>query len=156
MNKWFLLLIVAGLAVAGWFNWDKITAFAVEKGYGKYLGAEPSPTPAGPNPAAASQAQAQKAYPALAIPGSPFNKKFLELYKASDPAFLTQPDWPMLLAERTAKELGGGAMPVPGRPTPPIVFSPPLGSALDPKHHTGATTPAPGGTALDQKPPSKH
>jgi thiol-disulfide isomerase/thioredoxin len=54
-------------------------------------------------------------YPALAKAGSPFNRKFIALFnevRASDPDFLTRPNWPLLLAERTAKELGGGVMPV--------------------------------------------
>jgi len=112
--------------------------------------------PMTPNPAAESVVLAKKAYPALAKEGSAFNKKFVALYnslKDSDPNFLAQPDWPVLLAQRTATELGGGAMPLPGAAAAPAMSSQPFASKLDPKHPAG-TTPAPIGSALDQTPVS--
>jgi S1-C subfamily serine protease len=48
-----------------------------------------------------SQAQALKVYPELGVPGSKFNKRFLEAHtelKKRVPSLFENPDWPMLLA----------------------------------------------------------
>ena len=158
MNKWLLLLIVAALAVAGWFRRDQVMAFLASKGALQAVGL-PTPAPpfATPNPAPDSIALAKQAYPALGKEGSPFNRRFVALYnslKESDPQFLAQPDWPVRLAERTAMELGGGAMPVPGMATPPVVVHL-EGTALDKPagRRPVSGTPSPdGGSSLDQKP----
>jgi hypothetical protein len=80
------------------------------------------PTPADSAPAAAegspapkfeteaeARAAAVKKYPALAVPGSDFNRRFVELhtqFKTTMPAVLAKPEWPMVLADEVAKELG--------------------------------------------------
>jgi hypothetical protein len=136
MNKWLLLLIVAGLAVAGWYNRDKISQLLEHKPAAAIEAAA-----ATPNPATESRAMAMRTYPALGIKDSPFNRRFIADYNelaTSDPKFLLQPDWPMQLAARTARELGAGALPASGMPPPP---GPPrlAGSLLD--HKSGPPPP---------------
>jgi len=133
MNKSVLLLVVIGLAVAGWMNRETISGWVAQRSGGVTETDEPAPaaepvtapaTPAvsvksaaKPNPAPQAVAQARQTYPALATAGSPFNARFVALYnesKASNPNFLAGPNWPMQLAERTAKELGVAAMPRSG------------------------------------------
>ena len=153
MTKWLLLLIVAGLAVAGWFNRDKFSSWTTTK-----ASVEQILGPATPHPATASTALAIKAFPALGVEGSPFNKKFVQLFsemKETNPAFLSQPDWPMQLAERTAHELGGAVAAVPSA-TPAQM----QGGLLDVRPPGGpVSTVAPRvqlpgfqGTSLDQRP----
>ena len=65
--------------------------------------ADSAPTP---HPATESRRMAVTAYPALAIPGSEFNRTFLELYeeqKKHDPTALAVETWPMDLAHATAE-----------------------------------------------------
>lgn len=65
-----------------------------------------------------SQRQATTKYPALAQQGSPLNTKFLALYndaKQTNPALLTNPNWPMILADRAA---AAAAAPQPARQAP--------------------------------------
>ena len=136
MNKSVLLLVVIGLAVAGWMNRETISGWVAQRSGGVTETDEPAPAaepvtapatpavsvksaakPATPNPAPQAVAQARQTYPALATAGSPFNARFVALYnesKASNPNFLAGPNWPMQLAERTAKELGVAAMPRSG------------------------------------------
>jgi hypothetical protein len=62
-----------------------------------------------------AQLQATTKYPALAQQGSPLNAKFLALYneaKQTNPTLLTDPNWPMILADRAA------ALPQPARQAP--------------------------------------
>ena len=126
MNKWLLLLIVGGLAAVGWFHHETISEWVAQK-TGRAIPSpeleqldKPGRPAATPNPAADSVAQARRIYPALAKAGSPFNLRFVALFKemqASNPDFLAKPDWPIRLAERTAKDLGGAAMPRSGSGT---------------------------------------
>jgi len=156
MNKWLLLLIVAGLGVAGWLNRDQIEEFLKTKGYWNL---QAKLAPATPNPALESVAMAKKTYPALGIANSPFNLRFVAHYnelKESDPNFLAQDNWPVLLAQRTADEMNATAMPPPAAPAPVATFQP---SALDSKPlKPGSTVPPtvqlPGlqGSPLDQRP----
>lgn len=104
-------------------------------------GAPPGPRGAAtPHPAQEAQAEAARLYPGLRIPGSPLNKKFVALYneaKATNPALLATPDWPLTLADQAIVSVGGSPLP---RSTPAPTSGPkPLpGSALDqrpPKHH---------------------
>ena len=156
MNKWLLLLIVIGLAGVGWINRDKVSEFLSSRGIAIPI-LQPASTPVPPTtpaPALEAKAQAVKAYPALGIQGSAFNRKFVALFndlKDSDPDYLAQSDWPVRLAERTARELGDGAMPIAGSPTPRPVMVPMQDNTLDPKPAHGATPPA-GGSMLDQPP----
>jgi outer membrane protein assembly factor BamB len=56
----------------------------------------------------AAQQSAIKLYPNLAVSGSPFHQAFLAKYKElqqNNPAFLKNPNWPMLLAEEIAAQL---------------------------------------------------
>jgi hypothetical protein len=157
MNKWFLLLVLIGVGVAGWMNRETVSGWLGHK-----TTDQPSePTgPATPHPATESRALATRTYPALAVPGSPFNIRFLALYndaRASNPGLLTEANWPMQLAERTAKLVGNRAMPTPAANQ--------FGSQLDmrPGGTPGATVPPsvalPGlkGSSLDQRPvPGKN
>jgi protein disulfide-isomerase len=113
MNKPLLLLVIIGLAVVGWFNRETISGWVVKKT------AEVTQSPvfgrhsATPNPARESAALATRLYPELAKGGSAFNLRFVALYnemKLSDPNLLAQPNWPIQLAERTVRELGGGSI----------------------------------------------
>src|SRR5690349_9135674 len=60
------------------------------------------------NPAAQARAEAIRRFPELAKPGSPLNRKFLELYnteKSKGSQLLTRPDWPVTLAVRADADL---------------------------------------------------
>lgn len=157
MNKWTLLLILIVLAAAGILNRDKISA---------YFGNKPpveAPPPvvvaATPNPAKESIEMARRRYPQLAVANSPFNVHFVDLYntaKTSDPTMLTQADWPMKLADRTAHDLTAAVTPQPSIDS--------LKGALDgrPVGQVGSTVvptvqlPGLKGSALDQRPPAGH
>jgi hypothetical protein len=86
----------------------------------------PVPAPAAalrPHPATVAREAAVKIYPALGVKDSLFNKTFRDLYteKAQqDPEFLTQADWPLLLARRTAELLA----PLTASASPPAVAAP--------------------------------
>ncbi len=161
MNKWLLLLIVIGLGVFGWLDRDKIRTLIIGEGYGHYLPGKLAPGT--PNPAMESVKQAKATYPALGIANSPLNQRFVALYnskKQDDPDFLVKEDWPMLLAQQAATDLGVGAIPTP----------PPLGnpaqlqsSTLDNRSIRPVATVSPmvqlpgfSGTALDQRPAGKR
>ena len=65
---------------------------------------------------AEAQRKATVKYPELAREGSPLHNKFIVLYKQAkekDPAFLTQPNWPLLLADRAAAEIAPQVDPNP-------------------------------------------
>lgn len=62
-----------------------------------------------------SQRRATTKYPALAQQGSPLHTKFLALYneaKQTNPALLTDPNWPLILADRAAGPDGPPPQPV--------------------------------------------
>lgn len=92
----------------------------------------------------AARRQAIHDFPDLARSGSPINQRFLKevkrLTEASDP-LLQSPNWPLILAGRSAQDLG---MPLPAAPAPP-----PSARAAS------VSQPKPSGlghTALDDKP----
>lgn len=126
MKNFFRLLIVVGLITAGWLNRDKLRGLSGKAGTteeSEAVAAAPPPVAAAvnstPHPAAAARAAAAKAYPALLIPDSAFNKRFISFYEdaqSRDPALLRDPNWPLKIAERAALSLGGG--PMPATPTP--------------------------------------
>jgi thioredoxin-related protein len=114
MSKLFLILVVVGLAVAGWLHREEITDWLSAKSTEVTRLSESIKPPGTPHPAAEAVAEAKKIYPALARAGTAFNLRFVALYneaKASKPNLLAQPGWPMQLAERTARELGVATMP---------------------------------------------
>lgn len=162
MNKWLLLLVVGGLAVAGWVNRDTISDWLGHKtaaGEAPPEGATPPP-PVTPNPATASVELAKRTYPDLGVQGSAFNIRFVIDYnqkKASDPNFLGRPDWPMVLAAQTATELGGGPLPAGGM-APPYPGGPLGGTASNYRPLPYGPTPTPGmlpglqGSVLDATP----
>ena len=180
MNKWFLLLILIGLGAVGWYNRETINGWFGRKTLGedgKYVNATPDPdappgpngparpTPAPtPNLALASMDQAKKTYPALAMAGSAFQLKFKADYselQRTNPGYLARPDWPIQLAGRTARELGGAEMPVVGGAAPAPSTTHLMGSGLDKHGPPGAPGASPAqlsgpsglrGSALDQKP----
>ncbi len=122
MKNVLLLLLVVGIPVAAWWHWDKVMAFVKPVPAGE-VAADGAPSAAGrtPHPAAESKLAATKAYPALGVATSPFNKTFLALYaeaERSEPKLLARADWPLVLADRTAVALGGAPMPVPATPDP--------------------------------------
>jgi len=62
-----------------------------------------------PHPALPSREIAVRMYPALGVPGSPFNLAFIDLFektKQTSPDTLTSDVWPILLANKTAAILG--------------------------------------------------
>lgn len=159
MNKWTLLLILIGLGALGMINRDKISGYLTHK-TAETEDASGTPAAVTPNPASESIAKARKTYPALAVPNSAFNKKFVELYNAkkqSDPAFLASAEWPMQLAQDTANALGAA---VSSYQAPTEVSK----SALNarPPFFAGPTAvpsvqlPGLKGSALDQRPPERH
>ena len=159
MIKWILLLIVIGLAATGWKYRDKVSDMVRQfQGHNTTLEAVTAP-PATPNPATESVAKARKAYPALALANSPFNRKFVELYnnaKQTDPEFLAQPDWPMQLAARTANELASPIPTATGLPPTELSsnqlnFKP---ASSSPAYTVPPSVLLPGlkGSALDQRP----
>jgi hypothetical protein len=154
MKNVFSVLLIVGLLTLGWVNRGKLTGLRGEPstidqpatpevappGSTPASSAQSAPAPpATPHPAKEALAAVRQAYPALFIPESPLNKKFVALHAEAErhnPALLAQPNWPVTLAERAAIALGGGVMPLPTTPAPPK----PLGlqgSALDkkPKGH---------------------
>jgi hypothetical protein len=151
MKNVLLLLILAGLGYAGWHYRDHLpgrsaapSAETVDGDSTADAGHHPGDSPGipAPHPGTESMIIAKRTYPALAIQGSAFQQKFRVLHAdvyANDPAFLAKPEWPLRLAERTARALGGGVMPVVGTPTPVPKLPPllkaeagPYRSALDP------------------------
>ncbi|EDY17242.1 hypothetical protein CfE428DRAFT_5260 [Chthoniobacter flavus Ellin428] len=73
-----------------------------------------------PNPAQGAKEAAIKMYPQLAVKDSTFNKTFRDLYleeSQKHPQLLTQADWPLILAHRTADILTPPAPIVPAGPT---------------------------------------
>ena len=160
--KWFLLLLVFVIALAGigWNNREKLSGFLRHQ----FLADNTPPAPAvlapsTPHPATESVALARKTFPALAVPNSVFNKKFVELYnnaRQTNPESLAQPDWPMQLAAQTARELNSSVPLATGRP--PTELSGSQLNARPPGSSPGYTVPPsvqlPGfkGSALDQRP----
>jgi glutaredoxin len=103
------LLLLAGLLIVAWVNYDKLRGVPAAVGTTLHLSAA-----ATPHPAREAQVQAAARYPGLTVPNSALNKTFVALYKeagANDPALLTRPDWPFELAERAVLSLGGAPMP---------------------------------------------
>lgn len=129
MKNFFRLLIVAGLITAGWLNRDKLRDLRTKAGTidDSEVVTKPPATPAPvvvanptPHPATAAKAAAAKAYPALKIADSAFNKRFISFYEEAqfrDPVLLSDPNWPLKIAERTAISLGGGPMPATPEPS---------------------------------------
>jgi pimeloyl-ACP methyl ester carboxylesterase len=68
------------------------------------------------------EAKAVEKYPALGSSGSAFNQRFVETYnerRKTDPAFFTNPQWPMMLANELANQAGGaGSAPASPSPAP--------------------------------------
>ena len=156
MNKWTLLLILAGLGAVGMLNRDKISAYLANKSES----ADATPAAGTPHPAQDSVAKARKAYPALAIANSPFNQKFVELYnakKASEPEFLVAADWPMKLADETANALSaaGTTFQPPTQASASSLNNRPPGFA-GPTVAPSVQLPGLKGSALDQRPPGRH
>jgi len=61
-----------------------------------------------PHPAAEARKAAVQKYPDLAVQGSTFNRRFLELYQLTverNPDALALDDWPLVLARETAYSL---------------------------------------------------
>jgi len=68
-----------------------------------------------------SQKTAIALYPDLAVARSKFNQRFLELVaaqRASDASFFQKDDWPLLIAQRTAADLG-----LEVKTKPPLTFT---------------------------------
>jgi hypothetical protein len=63
-------------------------------------------------PVLESQKAAIKLYPDLGVPGSAFNKRFVELVEAakrSDPQLMQRDEWPMTIAQHVSADLGAKA-----------------------------------------------
>ena len=162
MNKWTLILILIGLAVAGVINRDKISAYLGHKA-GSIISSSTPEGAAGatPNPATDSIALARQRYPQLAVPNSQFNMHFVQLYntaKTTDPFLLAQADWPMQLADRTARDLSI----TPLTPTPPPTDLSTSALNSRPAGWAGSTVapsvqlPGLKGSALDQRPANRR
>jgi len=159
MNRWFLLLVVIALVATGWFNREKVSGFLRPQPQAENTPVTSVLAPATPHPATESVALAGKTYPALTVANSPFNKRFVELYnnaRQTNPQLLTQPDWPMLLAAQTARELTSRVPTAAGPPPTELSGSPlnakPPGSS--PAYTVPPSVQLPGfkGSALDQRP----
>jgi len=90
------------------------------------------------------QVIAVRKYPDLGVNGSAFNKRFVEAYTErhkTDPAFFTNPQWPLLLANELAAQPGQAASPQE-QPTPPAAQS-------TPSPATVSATPPPGKPAAN-------
>lgn len=115
MKSFLSLILVIGLLFGGWMNRDKLSGLLGKAGAtGDEASSNPELIASTPHPAREAQAQATAIYPALAVPNSAFNKKFVALYKdaqSADPALLSRPDWPLQLAERAVVSLGGAPLP---------------------------------------------
>lgn len=97
MKSIVILIVVAGLAAAGWMNRDQLSGLWAHAA--KTLGVAALT----PHPAREAQAQVMARYPRLKVANSPLNRKFIALYKetqSSNPALLSHPDWPLRLAEQ--------------------------------------------------------
>jgi hypothetical protein len=164
MNKWTLLLILIALAAVGMLNRDKISAYLGQKteqtGDAAATPAAAPPT-ATPNPAVESRATAARMYPAIAVPNSSFNVRFLQLFnatKTSDPASLAEADWPVKLAQQVAHDLNVAAI----TPTPPPTELSKSQLNARPISYAASTVPPsvqlPGlkGSSLDQRPATHH
>jgi protein disulfide-isomerase len=127
VNKSILLLLLIGVGVVGYLRRDTISELIKQRREQASSSSEGETLPAGstapaiprppatPHPAQEAIAQARQAYPALAKGGSAFNLHFLALYndaRLHHPDLLVRPNWPIKLAEHTAKDLGGAAMPI--------------------------------------------
>jgi hypothetical protein len=73
---------------------------------------EALPSPPGTKPRFTSAGEAQRAavskYPDLGVAGSPFHTRFMAEYyrlRRDNPNVLNTPDWPMVLADKTAREV---------------------------------------------------
>lgn len=74
------------------------------------------------------RAAAMKKYPQLAVPGSPFNKAFVDAYnqrKQNSPASLQDPRWPMVIAEEVDASLPAALKnPPPASQGAPVAGTP--------------------------------
>jgi len=89
-----------------------------------------------PNLAQGAKEAALKMYPQLAVKDSTFNKTFRDLYveeSQKHPQLLTQADWPLILAHRTADIL---------TPPAPIVAAGPAPQVADAKSKWASPTPS--------------
>jgi glutaredoxin len=117
MKGYLGLILVLGLVAIGYVKRDKIFGTGAKGGEGSPLQSLKAAFGVGaatPHPAQEAQAQAAALYPGLRLANSALNQKFLELYKeakASDPALLARPDWPLELAERSVIALGSRPLP---------------------------------------------
>jgi protein disulfide-isomerase len=118
MSKWLLLIVGAGAAYMGWTYREPIRDWLIEKKAEILTVADKSirseSMPATPNPAPAAVSRAREIYPALALAGSAFNLRFVALYneaKIRNPRSLSKSNWPLELADRTARELGIRSVP---------------------------------------------
>ena len=78
------------------------------------------------------QAEAVKRYPALGVPGSQFNKRFLEMVNAlkdSNPQVFGTTDWPLKIADAVALEINPPA-PKPAIPERSAQSVPKIAEAL--------------------------
>jgi glutaredoxin len=127
MKSFVSLIVVIGLAVAGWMNRERLSGLWAQADTGPE---DASPNPGLPNggtkgpaptphPAREAQAQAAAQYPGLKLANSPLNQKFVALYKeaqSSNPTLLSRPDWPLRLAEQAVASLG--VAPTPAQDAP--------------------------------------
>ena len=139
MKSFFLILLIAGLLVAGWMNRDKLRGFSgVSSNPGQDSTDTPestTPRPVGtPHPANEAQAQAIALYPGLLRPETPLAKKFHALHREaqfSERELLSNPDWPLVLADRAMVSIGGVPVPRPPSATPVPAPSKLPGTSLD-------------------------
>jgi glutaredoxin-like YruB-family protein len=132
MKNLVSLILVIGLVVAGWMNRDKFGGLWTQASTtlaeaSSNLGL-PNVARATPHPAREAQARATALYPGLARANSALNRKFIALYKeaqSTDPALLSDPEWPLRLAERAIVSLGGAPRAAPSaavvRASQPVV-----------------------------------
>jgi len=91
------------------------------------------------------QVKAVQKYPDLGVSGSALNKQFINAYnerRKADPAFFTNPQWPLMLANELAAQPGQPASP-PAAPSPQATQAIPSPAPVVPASAQAKPTPNP-------------
>lgn len=103
-----------------------------------------------PHPAQGAKEAAMKMYPQLGVKDSTFNKTFRDLYveeSQKNPELLTQADWPLILAHRTADIL---TPPAPTTAPSPVPLAPVVPARRVAESNSSWASPTPSSNPLDR------